>query len=245
MTLLELMATLRSRLGDTGDDTDITIPPGYVYGWEVDSHGLKWSNDQLIECLNAACEELALRVPIRDFAQSSATHIAIVSGQARYALNPRILMLDDVLLASTDAPLQKFSDADVRNGRLGEAEQPPPCGVIGYRGDLDQGYITLYPTPTASDTLLLWARRTPLAPWDWAQRQTQTSEFPESLDRALLDWACKEAFSIDDSEVYNMEMAGYFQGQFSQRVGPRVNLRVRQVLNEVAGKRLRTTPTYY
>lgn len=240
MTLLELVYRLRLRLDDFGGDTG-TPSPGFTYYWEEDDAGNLWKNLELTNYLSSAQTELARRVPIRDSEPSEVTSIALADATSRYAIDPRVLAIDNVVLESTGLPLLKLSDAKDRNQNLeGDLTFASPTEVKYYRADLDEYLLTVYNTPTAIDILAMSVRRLPLVPFDWTNRETQEAEHADQYLDALLDWATSLAYRKRDVDTQNIEMAGFYQGQFTDSVGPRVSFQHAAKLKDVAGVRLRT-----
>lgn len=245
MTLLELIHRIRSRLDDLGGDTGV-VPVGFSYYYEADDSGCLWKNDELVGYANAACMELAHRLPIRDAEDNELTRIRLRPGTARYPIDPRILAIDSVVLASSGLPLVKIHDAQDRsqwNDPL-STQFAGPTEVQQYREDLDGFILTVYATPTVADTLILVIRRLPLEPLTWAQRKQEIEEFPPHLQEALISWACMQAYQKRDADTFDREQAGYWQGQFSDQVGPRINFKHAKILKDVAGVRLRSRIYY-
>lgn len=255
MTLLELLANLRANLYDVPDRGP--PPPEVTYTWEVDDALCLWKNAELMVYLNEACNELARRQPIRDDARSAMTRLSLRPGTARYNYSPRILAIDDVRLETDGIPLTKLSMADEWNRRSDGADPRAPWGVdrnhdpgkpYYYSLDTNERVMTLYDTPSEIDYLLLTVRRLPKDPLNWDQRATQIPEFPEHIHDALLLWAAVMAYRKRDSDTgaqINAELSGFYQGQFTQSVGPRISFVTEATRKEVAGKRLRTRAQYY
>jgi len=246
MTLLELIHRIRSRLDDLGGDTG-TIPPNYSHYWEADDSSCLWKNEvDLVNYVNAACMELAHRLPIHDAENNELTRIALRPGTARYPIDPRILAIDSVVLASSGVPLVKIHDAQDRSlwSDPHATTYSEPSVVQQYRDDTDALTLTVYATPTVLDTLVLTVKRLPMEPLTWAGRKWEIEEFPPHLQEALIDWCCMLAYQKRDADTANPELAGYFQGQFSDRTGPRISFRHARILKEVAGVRLRSRSYY-
>jgi len=245
MTLLELVHRLRLRLDDMGGDTG-TITDGYTYYWEEDDSGCLWKNLEICTYLTSAQTELARRVPLRDSEPSDVTSIALDSGVARYAIDPRILAIDSVVLESSGLPLVKLADAKDRNQYLdGDLTFADPTTVCQYRADFDEYFLTVYSTPTEADTLRLAVRRLPLVAFNWTDRDNQEAEHADQYLDALLDWATSLAYRKRDVDTQNIEMAGFYQGSFTDSVGPRINFHHMQTLKDVAGVRLRSRSQWY
>ncbi len=245
MTLLELVYRLRLRLDDFGGNTG-TVPYGYTYYWEYDDSGPLCKNLELCTYLSSAQTELARRVPLRDSEPSDVTSLALDAAVARYAIDPRILAIDSVVLESSGLPLVKLADAKDRNQYLdGDLTFADPTTVCQYRADFDEYFLTVYSTPTEADTLRLAVRRLPLVAFDWSDRDNQEAEHADQYLDALLDWATSLAYRKRDVETQNIEMAGFYQGQFTDSVGPRINFQHSQKLKDVAGVRLRSRSQWY
>jgi hypothetical protein len=245
MTLLDLIARVRQRLDDQGGDTG-TAPATYTYYWEYDDAGTLWKNAELVAYANAACMELAHRVPIRDSGDNETTRIALRSGTARYEIDPRILEITRVVLASTETPLIKIANAQERSQWNDPYAQTyaDPSTVAQYTDDLDALTLTVFATPTTSDTLWLAVKRLPLEPLTWSGRKSEEPEFASHHQEALIEWVCSLALMKRDSDTQDKEAAGYHQGRFTDMVGPRVDFRQAKVLKDVAGVRLRTRAYY-
>lgn len=241
MTLLELIYLARQRLDDYGGDTG-TVPAGFSYYWEADDAGCLWRNAELTHFANSACNELAHRIPIVDSTTAEVAQINLVAGRATYPVDSRILAIDSVVLASTGVPLVKIHDAQERSQWSDPADQTYADASIvqQYRGDLDAASLTVYATPTVTDTLRMTVRRLPLEPLTWASRSAEIEEFPSRYHEALIDWVCMLAYLKRDADTMNYEASGRHQGLFTDAVGPRINFRHAAVLKDVAGRRLRT-----
>jgi hypothetical protein len=244
--LIDLVTQLRQRLDDEGGDAG-GVDDDLPY-WTDDDTGLLWSNRELTRYLTAAQNELATRIPIKDSAVEHAevTRIAVAPNVADYALDPRILAVDWVERASVSTALSKLSDAtQLRNEHYdGDDSYADPDELTYYRTDVTRHVLTVYATPTAVDELRLTVRRLPMEAFDWADRESQRAEYPPQYDVALLDWACHQALLKRDSQTMDKELSGYFQGQFSDRVGPRVQFNLSEIRHDVAGARLRTRAYY-
>lgn len=246
MVVRELMLALRELLYDISDTGEPPANSGCVYYWEYDDRDLLWTNKELLRYLNDACDELARRAPIHDSGRSSLTRVTMTPGTSRYPISERLLAIDDVLLDSTRAPLEKLSDAKEFNFRFdGDRRHVDPEQVQYYREDFDERVLTVYAAPTARDTLLLSVRRLPAEPLRWEQRACQEPEFPEHIQPTLLQWAASLAYRKRDTDTNNIELAGFHQGQFTSAVGPQINFQAQRIRKDLAGQRVRTRAYYY
>ena len=245
MTLLELIYRARLRLDDLGGNTGTPSAP-YTYYFEEDDSGCLWSNQELISYVNSARNELAHRIPIRDSSTEELTEITLMEGVATYSIDPRILAIDSVVLASTGEPLIKLSDADDRSQWRDpySTTYSEPTAVTQYRTDFNDYILTVYATPTEEDTLYLALRRLPLSALLWEDANLDISEPAAIYHEALLDWICMQAYLKRDSNTFDADLSGRHQGLFTDAVGPRISFTHGAVRKAVAGKRLRTRAYY-
>ena len=245
MTLLELIYRARLRLDDYGGDTG-TVPGAFSYYWEYDDNGCLWKNAELVEYVNSARNELARRIPIHDSSTEELTEITLIIGEPNYSIDPRILAIDSVVLASTGTPLIKLSDAENRSRWRDpyDITFSEPTSVAHYRADFNDFILTVYATPDETDVLNLAVRRLPLETLLWEDRYLDITEPVAQYHEALLEWVSMQAYLKRDADTFNAELAGRHQGLFTDAVGPRIQFTHAAVLKEIAGARLRTRACY-
>lgn len=225
-TLLELVNDVRLRIADTGGDTG-TIQTGYTYYWESDDSGCIWLNTEIVNALNWAHREVALRRPYRDSASIGLCDVAIRANTARYALDPRILSIEDVMLSSTGKSLIKTTLLDLRVWSSAKFTEPgvdawkTTTGTPAYYSeDVEPGKITLIPVPVATtDTLLLTVYRLPLELFEWTSRKDDLEEPPMQLQEALVQGALSRLYQKHDSDALNDQRYKIHEDQFNQLVG--------------------------
>jgi hypothetical protein len=221
MTLLELVRTVREQLNDLGGDGG-----GNVH-WEVDDTACLWKNTEIIRYLNLAHKELAARRPYRDSATEDICTLEIRANTARYALDSRILSIENVTVASTGHSLLKTTLRDLRVWATAQFTEPgvdawkTKTGTPAYYSeDVEPGKITLIPVPIATtDSLYLTVYRLPLEPFDWLDRSGDVVEPAESLVEALLAGAMARAYQKRDNETYDPRSVAQYENQFTQLVG--------------------------
>lgn len=245
MTLLELIYRARLRLDDYGGSTGST-PTGYSYYWEYDDSGCLWKNAELVNYVNSARNELSRRLPIHDSSTVALTEITLTADEPDYAIDPRILAIDSVVLESTGEPLIKLSNAENRSRWRDpyDTSFSEPSAVEQYRTDFNDYILTVYATPTETDTLNLAVRRLPLDTLEWSDRTVEIAEPAERYHESLLEWMCMQAYLKRDADTFDKELAGRHQGLFTDAVGPRIQFTHAAVLKEVAGARLRARAYY-
>lgn len=225
-TLLELVNDVRLRIADTGGDTG-TIPTGFTYYWESDDSGCIWTNAEIVSALNWAHREIALRRPYRDSASFELCEISIYANTARYALDPRILSIEDVILASTGKSLIKTTLRDLRVWASAKFTEPgvdawkTKTGTPAYYSeDVEPGKLALIPVPIATtDTLLLTVYRLPLELFEWQSRTYDLEEPPIQLQEALLQGALSRLYQKHDSDALDDRRYKIHEEQFNQLVG--------------------------
>ncbi len=240
MTLLELIYRVRLRLDDFGGNTGAPSAP-YTYYWEEDDSGCLWRTDELVVFVNSARTEMAHRLPLHDSTTEELTEITLMEDVAGYAIDPRILAIDSVVLASTGAPLIKLSNADDRSLWRDpyDTTYSEPTSVEHYRTDFNDYILTVYATPTEADTLNLAVRRLPLDTLLWEDANLEIAEPAARYHEALIDWVCMQAYLKRDADTFDKELAGRHQGLFTDAVGPRIQFTHDAIRKEIAGKRLR------
>lgn len=221
MTLLELVRTVREQLNDLGGDGG-----GNVH-WEVDDTGCLWKNTEIIRYLNWAHKELATRRPYRDSTTNELCTLSIRANTARYPVDPRILSIENVTLASTGQALIKTTLRDLRVWAAAKFTEPgvdawkTKTGTPAYYSeDVEPGKITVIPVPIATtDALYLTVYRLPLEPFDWTARTSDFEEPAEALAEALMAGAMARAYQKRDTETYDPRSIAQYENQFSQLVG--------------------------
>lgn len=229
MTLLELIDDFRARVDDTGGDTG-TVPSGFSYYWEYSDSGCLWKNREITQFFNWAHREIAMRRPYRDSTSTGICTKTVVAGTARYTLDPVILSIEDVLLASTGRSLQKTTIRDLRLLAVGtqsltgiEAWKTTSGVPQYYCEDAEPGKITLIPVPSADDSLLMTVYRLPLDPFSWTTRTSELDEPPMQLQETLVQGAMARAYQKRDADTYDPRHAAFHEAQFNQMAGAPVD----------------------
>lgn len=220
MTPLSLIYDIRLRADDLGGDTG-TIPSGFTYFWESDDSGALFKNAELIQYLNTAHSEIAVRTQCyRDGGESEICQIKVKIGTASYDIDPRIMTIEDVLLDSSGASLTKTHLTDYR--RL--ADHRTTTGTPTHYLEANRPFkITLYPTPVVADTLYLTVYRLPLEDMTWAGRKSDMEEPPESLREALIQGVLMFAYQKRDSDTADAGRQKFHNQEFEKLAGEPVS----------------------
>ena len=228
MTLLELIEDFRQRIADNGGDR--TVPSGYSYYWEYSDAGCLWKNKEIVNYFNWSQNEIALRRPYRDSTTTNLCVIPIKANTARYALDPLILSIEEVTLASTGQSLTKTTVRDLRVWAAGSSSldinawKTKTGSPQYYSEDVEPGKITLIPVPVATtDTLLLTVYRLPLEPLDWENRDSDLTEPPAQLREAILQGALIKAYQKRDADTADPNLSALHEKQFNLMVGAPVD----------------------
>lgn len=202
-TLADLRGAARLRLDD------VATPYG-------------WSDAELNGWINEAIREAFLRAGL---SQDSAT-LALSAGTAAYTLDDAIVYLHRARLVSTGQVLTRTTRAAL-DDRLGIWETT--TGTPSYF--LIEGRtLTVYPIPTATDSLALRIERYPdtLA----ADADTITLETVD-ID-PLLEWVVYRAGQKRDSD-FHLSNPEQYEANFTRYFGPRPSARVRRAWLESGG----------
>lgn len=144
-----------------------------------------WSDATLQAYANEAQVEASRRARlIEDRETAAICQIAVSTGTSVYALDPRIIRLRRVKLASQDQRLQKM-DERVLDRMLPSWEAldaAPPEGWIPW----GSGQLRLVPAPNANDTANLWTIREPLLRMRLAQAALAVTSISRSVDTATV-----------------------------------------------------------
>ena len=206
----ELLTTVRNRLNDA------------VKG----SSAPYWSDTELIDdYANKARNRLFLIV--RRFTIDSSTAsdseivplplcaLPVVAGTSTYALSQKILGITRLSLASQNKQLKPIVASELDDECPGW--QSLPAGVPwAYCPDLQSDSVVFIPAPIADDTANLTVYRMPLAR---LAKSTPSGSlgFREEYHDDLIPWIQYLAFSKQDSEVYNPQLAETHRKVFIDR----------------------------
>jgi len=202
MTLDDLIAQFRE---DSGDD----VGPEYL-----------WKDATVIRYLNEAESEAAHRAMLlQESADDAVCEIAIVAGQAQYAIHPAVIDIFSALFTRTGATEPEklhitdvfAADASERHVWRDMVEQPTAL----FQNDT---HIRLNRKPATGGVLRIECHRMPLVKMEQAGDRPEIAEMHH---RYLPYWALYRAFSKPDAETHDENRAqlalGVFTAYFGQR----------------------------
>lgn len=178
--------------------------------------------------------------------QKPLCELEIVAEQATYNLSPRILQIKRCQVKSMTYPLigpVSYAELDERmsgwvgtNGTVGTAGSGGvPTFFINEPGNT----ITFVRSSSVNDSAALVVSRLPLTPFT-----LQTSpEIDEKYHLDLVNWAAHLAYLKNDSDTLNLQLAGMYDGMFTQSFGMLPDAysdRMRKVLSQQ--QRMRPRP---
>jgi hypothetical protein len=229
MTPLDLVSDCRLRMDDTGGDTG-TVPTGFTYYWESDDRGCLVKNEEWIRYLNNAHREIAVRTNCyRDSAENEICQIKVKHNVRLYDIDPRILTIEDVRLASTGMSLVKTALRDYQ--LTYNAYNVTAAAPTHYLEENRPFRITLYPTPflqtsplpdplpASIDTLYLTVYRLPLDELTWAGRTGELDEPTESMREMMVQGALMLAYQKRDADTGDVNRQKFHQQEFERLVG--------------------------
>ena len=236
MTLLQLVTALRRDiLDDEGGDI--------LTSWTTDDTDCLWTNVALTDFLNDALREYCDRRAIKDSSTAAVCTITLADGTADYTLHDSIISIEEVILSTTGEPIEKLFQEDFDYSCLNDLDE-----LKYYAEDINARQIRLYMTPDStldSETLTLTVRRGTLVTFDWSGDQGAEPDIPARYHRHLIYWAASRAYLLNDADTFDKEKAGFFQGQFTQMVGPRRTVQEQHIRKRNANTPLRTKGYYF
>jgi hypothetical protein len=178
MTLDELIQNYRKVFADQAEgydfcDTDITA----------------WFNEAVVE----ACRRALLIVD----SNASFCTIPTSSGNYQFALDPRIIFIQRVKVASQDIPLWETTLGQLDIYYPGWEGKQSSTPTVFFT---DQKPLTLsvYPKFSKTDSIKLTVAREPVTPM---VALTESPEIPARFHRQLLDWVLYRAINVRDTDI--------------------------------------------
>jgi len=154
---------------------------------------------------------------IFDDSNAEICSVAILTGQARYSLSPKIIEVKYALLVTASGArieLTMTNQDDIMRGNRDwkSVTGKPKCIAIDGQSAL------IWPTPTEAGTLSLDVYRRPQYELESTDDEP---EIPEHHHKHLIHWVEYRCYSNKDSEKYDPERAKVAEDLFTRRFGVR------------------------
>ena len=202
MTLAELRALFREEAGDTAEP-------------------FLWPNLILNLYANEAQTEACRRGHLlRDSVTTAICQLAVTAGDPIVELDPRILDIQRMRLASQFIQLRGISVQEMDDSIPGWENQSglPWRGVTDYQSNA----IRLWPSPSANDVLKLSVIRLPLVDM---VADTDEPEIRKEYHPQLVQWMLHRAYAKQDSEVFDANKSQTALANFEKEFGSRSSAR--------------------
>jgi hypothetical protein len=194
MNAADLLALARTELDDEEED--------YL-----------WSDALLYQYLDLAQLEFAKQTEcFKDSFTDSVVEVDVAANESTVELNPLIIRIEKAYLKSENTEVRVINENEIAQEYEGETWRTATGTPQFLVFDADSTYGRLIPTPTANDTIYLSVIRYPL------RAVSATSTTIEIKDRRhqymLLDWVKHLAYSVNDADVNNPELADKHKAAF-------------------------------
>lgn len=201
MTLLELINTYRSLSRDNEQPYFVSDALATIFANEAQDEACR-RGDLLIDSSSSMCS------------------ISVLAGNPLISLNSSILDVRRAKLSNGAAHLLpiKTDDLDAFAENWESESGIPSHYVIDYQS----GYIRLYPSPSANDSLQITVRRLS------AESMADDADEPEirrEVHFALVHWMMFRAYSISDSDMYDPIKASNALREFEREFGGKHSVR--------------------
>lgn len=181
-----------------------------------DSSPYKWSNTDLIYYFNDAMNRIGERTQyFLDTYTTAIVNITLSASTASYAFDSRVLRIRSAKVSGETSFLDFETLADM-NSKYPDWQNADDDTPTTYLLDFRTDYITLYPAPDATGTLVLEVERLPLAQLTTATLGSYTPEIHEIYHHRLIDGVLARAYLKSGSETYDSNKATIHAALFNE-----------------------------
>ena len=185
-----------------------------------------WDDDSLLRKINEAQRQACNRANlIYDDATPKYTRITLVSGKAGYPLNPKLTVIEDIILNGKRIRKKTKENLDSQvpwwRTDSGMLNKETYCLIQGRT-------LRFTPIPDAVDAGAIVYLETYRLPDEDLMTLSDEPEIPEENHRDLIYWVLHECYKKQDSDSFNQEKSDYYLQRFNEIFGPYVTARVRQ-----------------
>lgn len=196
MTLKELIGAYRALSGDRVLPPLVSDPLATIFANEGETEACRRC-DLLVESLAPMCS------------------VPVSAGDPMVKLDNRITRIKRARMsAGADQLLPvRVCDLDAHSAQW-ESESGTPSH---YATDYQAGHLRLYPSPAATDTLLLTVCRLPEKPME--DDEFDEPEIRPETHMSLVQWMLYRAYSIQDSDLFDAKRAASALAEFEREFG--------------------------
>lgn len=187
-----------------------------------------WSDDVVVGYLNEAVQEACERANlIEDRNTPAVCALAVVAGQARYALHPSVLLIKRATLNGALIHETSVEDLDEESSRWETRVGTPRRFLFEQAIGGAAPHLQLVSIPAALGTVGLTVYRGALKPLS-ATRPTDVPEIPARYHTRLLDWMYHRAYFKQDADSFDASKAAQSLALFEQAFGERPDANVQR-----------------
>ncbi len=182
-----------------------------------------WSATRLARLASEGQREACRRGDLLIDSTSSMCSVSVTAGDPVVAIDPRVLEVKRIRLASLGFQLCPVTVAQM-DGYTSPWEQDTG-EPTNYVPDYQTGAIRLYPIPVSDDDLLLTVSRLPL------EDLVDDSDEPEirlEAQHALVQWMLYRAYSKQDADTFDPKKAARALAEFEREFGRKTSARNEQ-----------------
>jgi hypothetical protein len=178
-----------------------------------------WKDDEIIQyannAINRLCKDALL---ISDSTTAQICTIAVRVNIQTYPKDERIIHVREARITARARPLTKKT-MDWLTCHWPTWRSAQPGTPILFAEDIDEGKITLIPTPKGSDTLSLSVYRFPLVQMANNKQSRESSpEFHWQFHPYIHEGILGQAYGKQDAECFDRTLMEKFQGVFERSV---------------------------
>lgn len=175
-----------------------------------------WTSAELLRYLNDAERQACRRAYIlEDHNTASICALSLAASTMSFALHSLVLKVLRVFISSANVVLRQ-TPRDFLDAEYGQWWST--YGVPGYYVHEANDELLLNTMLYSADSASLLVARLPLQ--DFSTGSTETIETKAMYHDDLLLWGAHKAFLKNDSDTLNLQLADYYEKQFTARFGP-------------------------
>lgn len=183
-----------------------------------DTKPYRFPDEDYLDWLSEAQEKAARNARLlRDFTTPEICRLSLIATRQWLALDPRIIFVRQVFLASRTRRLDKISYRDLEKcqpGWIDRTGSPP----THWCTDFETGKLWFNRKVTTADTVKLFVVRMPLEALTLS-KPNACPEIAPAYHRSLHHWASHRFYSVADQDSFDPDMAEMHLGKFHAEFG--------------------------